>query len=471
VIILAMLIATYAVYGAGRQVLVDAREGVRTTRERAVRRVGEIRKDRKASRVKRAAATGAVGIGLGTGVVWRGARHTRRTITTGVKWGAGEGRERHRERVELGEVQARIGELGDRETDAGITEETPEYTALHEEYYALRDQHRADRAGRAGRPVPEKVAARIDRRRAQTEATARGDDPDRPGVAARPEPPTHRCDGTCTSSNLDSDEAEARGLCRDCGGQGELVWNFGTEHGHIPCRACNPDGPRWKRPRVPGQSSGEDAASPNTAQPYPLDGLGGPSGQAVAQDSDLDDPNITHTCRDCGGDGINQHYPNAYAPDHPDNTNGGTTTMSTPVSTVSGAGLQSTRNAWTVFGQVAGEQVASSADAQGHVVALTESVTTTLDDARMAAAAAGEVVASLADSGAGDNQAVADAEVQQAAALAQVTKAEEALAAVEQVGVAISALSDGAEAGQAHCASSLAGLNDRWAPKEAFVGG
>ena len=153
-IVLAMLIGWYAVYGAGRQVVTDGREGIRNTRERAVRRVGEIRKDRRASRVKRVAATGAVWTGQGAGVVWRGARHTGRSITTGVRWGAGEGRERHRERVELGEVQTRIGELGDRETDAGITDETPEYAALHEEFYALRDQHRADRAGRAGRPVP-----------------------------------------------------------------------------------------------------------------------------------------------------------------------------------------------------------------------------------------------------------------------------------------------------------------------------
>jgi len=409
------------VYGAGRQVVVDAREGVRTTRERAVRRVGEIRKDRKAPRVKRMAATGAVWTGQGAGVVWRGARHTRRTITTGAKWGAGEGRERHRERVELGEVQARIGELADRETDAGITEETPEYAALHEEFYALRDQHRADRAGRAGRPVPEKVAARIDRRRAQADAAARGDDPDRPGL-----------------------------------------------------------------PRA-------DTASPDTT-PHPPDVPSGPSGQAIAQDavtqmdaadellrrcgncdgyganSDLDDPAVTHTCRDCGGSGINQHYPNAYAPDHPYNTNGGTT-MSTPVSTVNGAGLQSLRAAWGVFGDVNGEQVASGADAQGHVVALTDSVTTTLDDARMAAAAAGEVLAALTDSGAATPEDIRDIEAQQAAALTLVTKAEGALALVEQLGVAISDQLSGAEAGQAHCASSLAGLNDRWSTKEAFVRG
>jgi len=421
-IVLAMLIAWYAVYGAGRQVVVDAREGVRFTRERAVRRVGEIRKDRKAPRVKRMAATGAVWTGQGAGVVWRGARHTGRTITTGVRWGAGEGRERHRERVELGEVQARIGELGDRETDAGITDETPEYTALHEEFYALRDQHRADRAGRAGRPVPAKVAARIDQRRAQTEATDQGVDPD-----------------------------------------------------------------------PPKESGSTDTATTDTTSPEPPDGPGGPSGQAIAQDAvarmdaadellqrcgncdghgantDLDNPDVTHTCRDCGGDGVNRHYPNAYAPDHPYNTNGGTTTMSTPVSTVNGAGLQSLRAAWGVFGDVNGEQVASSADAQGHVAALTDSVTTTLDDARMAAAAAGEVLAALADSGAATAEDVADAEAQQAQAQAQVTSAEEALVLVEQLGVAISALLSGAEAGQAHCAASLTGLNDRWAPTEAFV--
>jgi len=443
--LLAVLIGWYVAYGAGRQVLVDGRQGIRNTRERAGKRVGEIRKDRKAPRVKRVAATGAVWTGQGAGVVWRGARHTRRTITTGVKWGAGEGRARHRERVELGEVQSRIGELGDRETDAGIIDETPEYTALHKEYYALRDQHQVDRAQRAGKPITASMKARMERRRAMADAdakTARGWMQDARHLNAptqRSEPPTHQCDGTCR--NLDD---TPDGACGQCGGQGGLVWNFGAEHGHTPCPACNPDGPRWKRPRL-------DATSTSEENRYI--GLSRSGGQAVAEDA------VTQ---------INRRYPNAHAPDHPNNTNGGTTTMSTPISTVSGSGLQSTRNAWTVLGQVAGEQVASSADAQGHVVALTESVTTILDDARMAAAAAGEVVASLADSAAATGQDVADAEAQQAAALAQVTSAEEALAAVEQVGVAISALSDGAESGQAHCVASLTGLNERHQPKEVF---
>lgn len=58
------------------------------------------------------------------------------------------------------------------------------------------------------------------------------------------------CDGTCTSSDVGPAEAERAGLCPDCGGPGEYVWNFGDEHGHTPCPTCNPDGQRHKRPRV-----------------------------------------------------------------------------------------------------------------------------------------------------------------------------------------------------------------------------
>jgi len=434
--LLAVLIGWYAAYGAARQVVTDSRQGIRNTRERAGKRVGEIRKDRKASRVKRMAATGAVWTGQGAGVVWRGARHTRRSITTGVRWGAGEGRERHRERVELGEVQSRIGELGDRETDAGITEETPEYAALHEEYYTLRDQHRADRAGRAGRPVPEKVAARIDRRRAQTEAGERGDDPGREPVHTDPEPVgAHRCDGTCR--NLDD---TPDGACGQCGGQGELVWNFGAEHGHPPCPACNPDGPRWKRPRLDDTSTGEESR---------YIGLDHPRGQAVAQGA------------------VDELNPDGYTPDHPNNTNGGTT-MSTPVSTANGTGLNALRTAWATFGDVASEQVASSADAQGHVVALAESANLTLTDAQATAAAAGLVLSSLADSEAATPEDVADAEAQQTYAAGVATLAEQLVAAVETAGVAVADLSRAAEAGQAHCASSLTGLNQRHQPRESF---
>ena len=506
-LLLALLIGWYAAYGASRQVVTDSRQGIRNTRERAGRRVGEIRKDRKASRVKRVAATGAVWTGQGAGVVWRGARHTGRTITTGVKWGAGEGRERYRERQERAEVRRQLDAVRDvdlsaRERGADPAEVAAEYYALHEENYALRDQHRADRAERAGRPVPERVAARIDRRRAQTEAAARGDDPDRPGAAVQSEPSTHQCDGTCTSSNLDSDEAEARGLCRDCGGQGELVWNFGAEHGHISCRACNPDGPRWKRPRLPGQSSGEDAASPDTAQPYPLDGLSGHSGQPVAEDAVTQMDAADDLLRRCGS-GINQHYPNAYAPDHP-NTNGGTvatevnkdpdpdlewaittppkseaernrsntnggTTMTAPVTTANGTGLNGLRTAWTTFGGVAGEQVASCADTRGNIAALVESTSLTLVDAQATAAAAGSTLADLADSEAAGPEDIAAVEAQQAHAAEVVAIAERAVAAVDAADAALADLSRAAEAGQAQCAASLTDLNNRWAPTETFV--
>ena len=43
------------------------------------------------------------------------------------------------------------------------------------------------------------------------------------------------CDGLCTNSDLDFGQAAAHGLCAGCGGRGDLVWNFGAEHGHTPC--------------------------------------------------------------------------------------------------------------------------------------------------------------------------------------------------------------------------------------------
>jgi len=57
------------------------------------------------------------------------------------------------------------------------------------------------------------------------------------------------CD-RCTNSDIGPEEARAHGLCAGCGGRRELVWNFGTEHGHTPCRECNLGGLGWTRPRV-----------------------------------------------------------------------------------------------------------------------------------------------------------------------------------------------------------------------------
>ncbi len=54
-----------------------------------------------------------------------------------------------------------------------------------------------------------------------------------------------RCDGTCANPD-DTPE----GACGSCGGAGELVWNFSNEHGHTPCKDCNPAGQGWTRPRV-----------------------------------------------------------------------------------------------------------------------------------------------------------------------------------------------------------------------------
>jgi DnaJ-class molecular chaperone len=46
----------------------------------------------------------------------------------------------------------------------------------------------------------------------------------------------------CANSDLDPHEAERRGLCGDCGGQGELISNFGGQHTHVQCPTCDGSG-------------------------------------------------------------------------------------------------------------------------------------------------------------------------------------------------------------------------------------
>lgn len=63
------------------------------------------------------------------------------------------------------------------------------------------------------------------------------------------------CDGTCTNP----DDTPA-GACSTCAGRGELVFNFGHEHGHRGCPDCNLDGPAFTRPRLdaPSEHEGHD---------------------------------------------------------------------------------------------------------------------------------------------------------------------------------------------------------------------
>lgn len=57
--------------------------------------------------------------------------------------------------------------------------------------------------------------------------------------AAQEEAERHK---NCRNSDLGPDEAEARGLCPDCAGRGELITGFGGVHKHIPCRRCQGSG-------------------------------------------------------------------------------------------------------------------------------------------------------------------------------------------------------------------------------------
>lgn len=67
--------------------------------------------------------------------------------------------------------------------------------------------------------------------------------------AAQEEAERHK---NCRNSDLGPDEAEARGLCPDCAGRGELITGFGGVHKHIPCRRCQGSGGS-RRPGAAGE--------------------------------------------------------------------------------------------------------------------------------------------------------------------------------------------------------------------------
>lgn len=59
---------------------------------------------------------------------------------------------------------------------------------------------------------------------------------------AAPEKPRQQCDGTCTNSDMDPDEARAKGLCGTCCGRKELVTNWRGKHHHMRCSDCDASG-------------------------------------------------------------------------------------------------------------------------------------------------------------------------------------------------------------------------------------
>ena len=77
-------------------------------------------------------------------------------------------------------------------------------------------------------------------RRRQPKASPSAPAPRARKAAAEPQRP--RCDGTCKNSDMEPDEAEAKGLCGMCAGRKELVTNFGGKHVHVPCSACDSSG-------------------------------------------------------------------------------------------------------------------------------------------------------------------------------------------------------------------------------------
>ena len=51
-----------------------------------------------------------------------------------------------------------------------------------------------------------------------------------------------QCDGTCTNSDMDPDEAKAQGLCGTCCGRKELITNWRGKHHHMRCSDCDASG-------------------------------------------------------------------------------------------------------------------------------------------------------------------------------------------------------------------------------------
>lgn len=77
---------------------------------------------------------------------------------------------------------------------------------------------------------------------AQRRPTAAGPKPKRQQPAAQKQQPKPQCDGTCTNSDMDPDEARAQGLCGTCCGNKELITNWRGKHHHMRCSDCDASG-------------------------------------------------------------------------------------------------------------------------------------------------------------------------------------------------------------------------------------
>jgi hypothetical protein len=436
---LAFLIATWAVFGAGRQLGHDARAGITTARQRAAVRSAAIRADKGAPRWKRRTYTAAHYGGKLSGATLRGARYAGRSAWTGAKWGVAEGRARYAERTELREAKP-LSDGDDRMA-----------------YRQTRDRILHDRAERRGTGVPERKVRRIAKRDAAEDERLAGAEPVSPAVADEPEPEPG-CDGLCTSSEVDPAEAERQGLCATCG-------HFGDEHGHFPCRDCGSDKPRSTRPRVDRPA---EVPAPRTERAP----LAPPCAGCRAGDDCYRSITDPYQCDTSELDGHDY--------------NGGTT-MTAPTgngfrasgeaTTISGA-----RAAWASFEGYAVEALDTAGAAeqeakqlQAMAAGMFDAASAAETDAKQMQQAAASLAASLADGDMGDPQAVADAEQQQAVAadlssVAQELRADgEATqaAAANRMGIA-QKLRSLAETAQTHAAAALRGMNERNARREVF---
>lgn len=89
------------------------------------------------------------------------------------------------------------------------------------------------RSNRKKKPTPQKAAQKP----AAARSTAKPVPPKKVALPKRP-----ACDGTCTNSDMEPDDATAQGLCGMCCGRKELVTNFGNKHVHVRCGECDGSG-------------------------------------------------------------------------------------------------------------------------------------------------------------------------------------------------------------------------------------
>lgn len=179
---LAFLIATWAVYGSGKQIGHDARVGLRNAQQRAAARSAKIRADKRAPKWKRRTVTAAHYTGKVTGATARGVRYIGASAATGARWGIGEGRKRYEEREELRQA-------------IPLSDSDAEQRA---HYRQVRDRVLHDRAERMGRPgVPARKARRIARRDAAEDErlSTEQSDPPAPEPEQQPEQPEEPDDG------------------------------------------------------------------------------------------------------------------------------------------------------------------------------------------------------------------------------------------------------------------------------------